>query len=235
MAFNGAGIFVRLYNWANDAANSINITASRMDAETDGIGAGLSNCITRDGQGKPSAAIDWNGQALTNVAAFSNTGNTTLGDAATDTLNVGAGGLVKDANGRLYGTTLHDNASLPIGIANQYIASGTYTPAVTNSVNVTASTPRLSSWMRVGNVVTVSGSIDITPASASYTLVLLTLPIPLIGTWSTGGQCAGAASTSVNLTAAMTGDIASSKCGLNVLAPSTAAQTFSYSFTYVVV
>lgn len=97
MAFNGSGVFVRLYNWVNDAAAAINITASRMDADTQDIANGLSACLTRDGQGKPSAAIDWNGQNLTNVANFANTGNTTLGNATADTLDVGNGSLVKNA------------------------------------------------------------------------------------------------------------------------------------------
>ena len=35
------------------------------------------------------------------IENFSTTGNTTLGDASTDTLNVGNGGLVKDANGNV--------------------------------------------------------------------------------------------------------------------------------------
>lgn len=70
MAFNGSGLFQRLYSWVNDAANSINIRADRMDAEMDGIASGLSNCITRDGQGKPSTAMDWNGQNLANVNAL---------------------------------------------------------------------------------------------------------------------------------------------------------------------
>jgi len=50
MAFNGSGVFVRLYNWVNDAAASIKIRADRMDAEMDGMATGLSNCITKDGQ-----------------------------------------------------------------------------------------------------------------------------------------------------------------------------------------
>jgi len=50
MAFNGTGTFVRLYNWVTDKGNSIPITASRMDAEMDGMATGLSNCITKDGQ-----------------------------------------------------------------------------------------------------------------------------------------------------------------------------------------
>lgn len=101
MPFNGTGTFTRVMNWVSDAVASINITASRVDTDTQDIANGLSNCVTRDGQGKPTAAIDWNGQNLTNVANFANTGNTTLGDASTDTLNVGNGGIVKDASGNV--------------------------------------------------------------------------------------------------------------------------------------
>ena len=37
MAFNGSGTFVRAYNWATDAANSIMIDATRMDGEDNGF------------------------------------------------------------------------------------------------------------------------------------------------------------------------------------------------------
>lgn len=50
MAFNGNGVFVRLYNWVNDAAANIKIRADRMDNEMDGFATGLSTCITKDGQ-----------------------------------------------------------------------------------------------------------------------------------------------------------------------------------------
>ncbi len=55
MAYDGNGNFVRLYNWQQDAANGIDITASRVDAEDSGFAAGLSNAVTRDGQGKMGA------------------------------------------------------------------------------------------------------------------------------------------------------------------------------------
>lgn len=55
MAFNGSGIFNRVYNWTQDAANSIDITASRVDTEDTGFATGLSLCVTRDGQGAMSA------------------------------------------------------------------------------------------------------------------------------------------------------------------------------------
>lgn len=68
MAFNGNGIFNRIHNWVTDAANSINISSSRMDAEMDGFAVGLTNCITKDGQSTPSANIPFNNKKLTGVA-----------------------------------------------------------------------------------------------------------------------------------------------------------------------
>lgn len=50
MAFNGAGVFVRLYSWVADAAAGILIRADRMDNEMNGFATGLSTCITKNGQ-----------------------------------------------------------------------------------------------------------------------------------------------------------------------------------------
>lgn len=55
MPFDGNGNFIRLHNWTQDAANSIDISANEMDQEDDGFASGLSSAVTRDGQGKPSA------------------------------------------------------------------------------------------------------------------------------------------------------------------------------------
>ena len=116
MPFNGAGTWTRLYNWVNDATNAINIRADRMDAEMNDMAAGLSNAITRDGQGKPTATIDFNGQNLINVGtvqattltgttggvgtfngrtgvvALTGTDVSTAGGALTSTLGTSAGG-----------------------------------------------------------------------------------------------------------------------------------------------
>lgn len=118
MAFNGSGLFVRLYNWVNDAANSINIKADRMDAEMDGFASGLSNCLTRDGQGKPSAAIDWNSQNLSNVNALSANSASVAGTASlAGAVNFGATFSLASA------------ATVSIGAAAAY--SGTITGVVT--------------------------------------------------------------------------------------------------------
>src|SRR6478752_4692435 len=57
MAFNGSGVFVRLYNWVTDHSNSVPVTDSRMDGEMDGFATGLSNAICRDGQSTATARI----------------------------------------------------------------------------------------------------------------------------------------------------------------------------------
>lgn len=84
MAFNGSGVFVRLYNWVNDAAANIKIRADRMDAEFDGIATGLTNCITKDGQTTITANLPMGGYKHTNVAnASSNNEYAAFGQIAT--------------------------------------------------------------------------------------------------------------------------------------------------------
>ena len=69
MSWNGSGVFSRLYSWVADSGSGINIVPSRMDADTNDIVSGLNNCLTRDGQGKPSADLSMNGFKLTALAA----------------------------------------------------------------------------------------------------------------------------------------------------------------------
>jgi microcystin-dependent protein len=57
VAFNGSGTFNRIYNWVTDKSNTVPVTASRMDAEMDGMATGLSTAICRDGQSTATARI----------------------------------------------------------------------------------------------------------------------------------------------------------------------------------
>lgn len=55
---------------------------------------------------------------------------------------------------------------------------GTYTPTITNGANVAASTPSACQYMRVGDTVTVSGTVAIDPtADATVTKFEMSLPI----------------------------------------------------------
>lgn len=57
MAWDGGGNFSRSHNWVNDAAASINITASRMDTEDDNFTTGIGACLTKNGETKPTATF----------------------------------------------------------------------------------------------------------------------------------------------------------------------------------
>jgi hypothetical protein len=71
-------------------------------------------------------------------------------------------------------------------------SEGTYTPTLTNVLNVTSSSAKVCQYTRVGNTVTVSGQVDVTPtAGAASTTVGISLPVASALTSSE--QCAGSA------------------------------------------
>lgn len=281
MAFNGSGIFQRLYNWASDAANSINITAYRMDAETDGIAAGLSNCITRDGQGKPLASIDWNTQNLTNVnaiaaasAAFSANvsagalfgsdvqafkvinsigvlaGYNTANSIRTGYLQFAAGGavvlyadpasstgVVLNTNGGSVVLSQAGNVVCTGNIAAANLLSGSYTPTLFNSVNISSSSAHVCYYVKVGTQVIVYGTVNIDPTSASsFTELGISLPIP--STLSLANQLAGTGSTFTSAspgcyTGQILGDTSNARASLGFTTITDVLNNnWSFSFSY---
>jgi hypothetical protein len=68
LPFNGSGSFTRVRNWVADAAAGTKIRSDYHDSEDDGFAAGLSQCITKDGQTTPTADIKLGGKKLINVA-----------------------------------------------------------------------------------------------------------------------------------------------------------------------
>lgn len=69
MPWNGSGTFNRKHNWTQEAATNTPILATNFDDDTNDItSVGLGNCITRDGQGGPTANIPWNNFKITGLA-----------------------------------------------------------------------------------------------------------------------------------------------------------------------
>jgi len=101
-------------------------------------------------------------------------------------------GLTLTSTRSLYGTALHNNAGPVTGTANQYIVSGTYTPTTTNVANLDASTSYPAQWTRVGNVVTVSGKVQIDP-TAPTVATQLGLSLPIASNLANQEDCAGTA------------------------------------------
>lgn len=99
MAFNGSGTFVRVHSWATDKTNTVPVTASRMDAEDDGMATGLSNCLVKDGQQTATARIPFalGASAMSGTTAsvsygHVNDNNTGIYFPATDQVAISAGG-----------------------------------------------------------------------------------------------------------------------------------------------
>jgi hypothetical protein len=58
------------------------------------------------------------------------------------------------------------------------LASGVYTPTLTNTANLDASTAFECRYMRLGNIVIVSGKVDVDPTAANTSTTLrMTLPV----------------------------------------------------------
>lgn len=70
MPFDGSGNYVPPGAPTFPAVAGNTIVAAQYNALINDVAAALSICITRDGQGKPSAAIDWNNKNLSNVSAL---------------------------------------------------------------------------------------------------------------------------------------------------------------------
>jgi hypothetical protein len=121
------------------------------------------------------------------------------------------------------------------------IFSGTYTPTLTNvaNIDIPASTAYTFQYMRVGNVVTVSGKIDVTVTGTGLTRLNVSLPIS--SNFSAEENCAGtavmtASSVSINIPATIradtTNDVAEMRYWGNLTGM---AQAYFLTFTYRII
>jgi hypothetical protein len=116
------------------------------------------------------------------------------------------------------------------------VFSGTYTPALTNSTNVAASTPAECLYMRVGNVVTVSGQVNIDVTTTLTDSVLL-MTLPIASTFTAGRQCGGTAASSTAgtygaETVAILANVANGAAEFRLRPASTSNLEYRFSFSY---
>lgn len=95
-------------------------------------------------------------------------------------------------DGRFYGTALHNNAGAVTGTTNQYIASGTTAGGNATAVTNVTGTPTYSTltWLRVGNVVTVGGSVS-AQATTAGTPLQIRFPLPIASAFTAAEDCSG--------------------------------------------
>jgi hypothetical protein len=141
--------------------------------------------------------------------------------------------LALTSDGRFYGSAIHNNGGAVTGTTNQYFASGTYTPTLTNTTNISASTASKCQWMRVGNVVTVSGKVALTP-TASTTQTSLGISLPIASNLAATEDCSGVAtraSGGVSHSGAIIGSAANDRAVLDMQSD-TSGSSLTYYFTF---
>lgn len=187
-----------------------------------------------------------------NVISASGGGGSTLATATGD-----VSGTVSGTNLPLTLATVNSNVgsygsptSIPIITANAkglitglastsipVLATGTYTPTLSSIANCTSATASVAQWMQLGNVVTVSGSIQLTPNNTtSVFLVYMSIPVVanFLGASSKAGGVASRSNgnTSVACIGAINADSAGSQNVIVFFSKSEAATTDTYSYTY---
>lgn len=116
------------------------------------------------------------------------------------------------------------------------LAHGTYTPTLSNTTNVDASTARLCTYMRIGGTVTVSGQLDIDPTT-TLTATLLGISLPIASALTTAFQLGGTASATAisGMTAGIEADATNDRASLKFIATDVSNQTMCFTFTYQVI
>lgn len=198
--------------------------------------------VFRDGASTEKAIITGSGYAYAQILAPSSGGatdpvftlftNTTSQTANTTTSGAATTAAQILANGSVTFGQIHNRGS-------GNITSGTFTPIVTNTTNITSSTGTSagSQYSRVGDVVTVSGTIDVTITTAAGTASEIGLSLPIASNFANGNQCAGTFSiTSPALTSYSSGaifsDATNDRARLTFNALASGAQTLQYQYTY---
>jgi microcystin-dependent protein len=175
------------------------------------------------------------GSSLQNAATkigFNTAANNTT-TVGTERLAIDSTGLVALQNAS--GLQIARTAVTAPAASDGNIYSGTYTPAVVNGTNVAASTVQACQYMRVGNVVTVSGAFSMQPTAANtLTELTLSLPVPsnlAVASNLAGTGVGGSQNHAIRMFGATTNDLAQ----VSGFPPSTVSVTYNFTFTYQVI
>ena len=113
-------------------------------------------------------------------------------------------------------------------------SSDLYTPTLFNVTNVDGSTAYECQWLRVGNIVTVSGRVDIDPTAAAPTATELGISLPIASALTAGTQLAGTG-WSLNVSSQggpVLADTVNDRASYQFLAQSVANAANFFIFTY---
>lgn len=127
---------------------------------------------------------------------------------------------------------LEDILNDPSGLGIGALQTGTYTPVLTNTTNLAASTAFLTQFYRVGSMVTVSGRVDVDPTAAGSTVLGISLPIPssFANNFELGGTAFAPGIAGQG--AALLADAVNNRATMQWIAVDVTNQPMFFSFTY---
>jgi hypothetical protein len=149
----------------------------------------------------------------------------------TERLRIASTGLVSLQNSG--GLQIARTAVTAPAATDGNVFSGTYTPTLTNVTNVDASTSQVSSYMRVGNVVTVCGSVNIDPTAAGSTEIRMSIPVA--SDFTAAHQAGGTFNDVTNQGGGIFAAPSTDDVRLIFTASSVVNTSFYFSFTYRVI
>ena len=116
------------------------------------------------------------------------------------------------------------------------VPSGVYTPALTNVANLDASTAYQCQWIRVNDMVTVSGRVDVDPTAAAAS-TQLGIALPVASNFGAAEDCAGTAFASgiAGQGAAILADTANDRAQLQFVSADLTNQAMYFTFMYQVI
>lgn len=117
------------------------------------------------------------------------------------------------------------------------VFSGTYTPTLTNVSNVAASTAYQCQYMRVGNVVTVSGRVNI-DATTTSTNTTLGVSLPIASNFASAQNAGGSfapSAAALSASGVVFADTTNDRASFRILIDSAAANDYYFMFTYLVI
>ena len=116
------------------------------------------------------------------------------------------------------------------------LASGVYTPTLTNVANLDASTAYECQYLRVGTTVTVSGKVDVDPTT-TVTTTQLGISLPIASNLGAVEDCAGTAFASgiAGQGAAILGDATNNRAQMEWIAGDITNQAMYFQFAYQVI
>lgn len=115
------------------------------------------------------------------------------------------------------------------------VYSGTYTPTLNNTTNVTSSTAYECQYIRVGNTVTVSGMAELTVTTGGLNTEL-GISLPVASNFANNQNCGGSGSSESNTeAAAIFADPANDRARIQYPPAASGSRLIHFSFTYRII